>query len=196
MVALELTLAPAASENLLTAFGREDDFTCLHGAYPVPFDLDLCTRLFRANCGPASFAAVTGMLITDIIRFFPQFPHSPHTNIPQMRAALDGCGITSIGPEAKWPRDGLCLLQMTGPWTRGSWSHSACCHRHWIAVRNDFVYDVNVNAWMPRTEWENIVMSAITAANRRATGWYLLKALELVVQQVSFLEFPSYRGRR
>lgn len=59
----------------------------------VPDDLGLAQRLFQANCGPASFAALVGTLITDIIRFFPHFPREPHTSIPHMRRALQDCGV-------------------------------------------------------------------------------------------------------
>jgi hypothetical protein len=187
MVALELPLAPT-SANMLTAFGRADEFALSSKSYPVPNDLVLSVHLFRANCGPVSFAAVTGLLITDIMRFFPQFPADPYTNIPQMKSALSRCEIYAEDMTEDWPADGLCLIQITGPWTERSWSHSACYHRHWVGIRNGYVYDVNEHAWMERAIWSQS-MGERAATHPRATGWRLLKSLRLASQPIYFPEF-------
>jgi len=187
MVALELTPVPV-SAHTLTAFGRSDEYLQPFTDYPVPEDLDVGARLYRANCGPASFAAVAGLLVTDIIRFFPQFPESPHTNIPQMKSALSQCGICEDEMSEEWPKDGLCLIQITGPWTERAWSHSACGHRHWVAVRNGYVYELNENAWMERADWIRL-MNERAASHSRSTGWRLLKSLQLVVQPTYFPEY-------
>jgi hypothetical protein len=187
MAAIEPLFA-SGSENVLTAFGRDDEFASSFTDYPVPADLAPCVRLYRANCGPVSFAAVTGLLVTDIIRFFPQFPADPHTNIPQMKSALSRCGISAEDMTEVWPEDGLCLLQITGPWTDRAWSHAACGHRHWVAVRNGYIYDVNEHAWLEQAIWIKS-MGERAAAHPRATGWKLLKALRLARQPACFPEF-------
>jgi hypothetical protein len=187
MVAIEppFTFTPG---NLLTAFGRTEEFGRSFADYPVPADLVPCARLYRANCGPASFAAVTGLLVTDIIRFFPQFPADPHTNIPQMKSALSRCGISAEDMTEAWPEDGLCLIQITGPWTERAWSHAACGHRHWVGVRNGYIYDVNEHAWLEYSIWSKS-MGERAATRPRATGWRLLKALRLASQPACFPEF-------
>jgi hypothetical protein len=187
MVALELPSA-SASASMLTAFGRADEFALSSTCYPVPDDLALSAHLYRANCGPASFAAVTGLLITDIIRFFPQFPTDPHTNIPQMKSALSRCGISAVDMTEEWPEDGLSLIQITGPWTDRTWSHSACSHRHWVGVRNGYIYEVNEHAWMEFAGWSRS-MGERAATRPSATGWTLLKTLRLASQPTYFPEF-------
>lgn len=191
MVALELAIGVEASDPILTAFGREQDFVGGGNNYPIPDDLDRSARWFRANCGPASFAAITGLLITDIIRFFPQFPAMPHTNVPRMKEAFESCGIEAEDFGAQWPADGLCLIQITGPWTDRAWPHAACEHRHWVGVRNGFVYDVNLNAWLPRAKWQQSVMNKIAEAHSQATGWLLLKAFQIDPRPVAFPEFSA-----
>jgi hypothetical protein len=187
MAAIEPLFA-SGSGNVLTAFGRVDEFASSFTGYPVPADLAPCVRLYRANCGPASFAAVTGLLVTDIIRFFPQFPADPHTNIPQMKSALSRCGISAEDMTEVWPEDGLCLIQITGPWSDRAWSHGACGHRHWVGVRNGYIYDVNEHAWLEQAIWIKS-MGERAAAHPRATGWRLLKALRLANQPACFPEF-------
>ena len=196
MVALDLPYTSHEAETFLTAFGRETEFSTWYDAYPAPVDVDLCMRLFSANCGPASFAALTGLLVTEIMRFFPHFPESSHTNIPQMNAALSACGIRAADGGNDWPQNGLCLLQICGPWTDRGWPGAACRHRHWVAVRNGYVYDVNVNQWLTKKRWESTVMSKLAAAHPRSTGWRLSKALSVEVQPVAFPEFSSLDRRK
>lgn len=194
MVTLELPLAPI-SESWLTAFGQADEFAGSFSDYPVPDDLAPCVQLYRANCGPVSFAAVTGLLVTDIIRFFPQFPADPHTNIPQMKSALSRCGISAEDLTEVWPEDGLCLIQINGPWSERTWSHASCSHRHWVGVRNGYIYDVNEHDWREYTNWINS-MNERVAAHPHATRWRLLKALRLASQPACFPEFFCDSARR
>lgn len=195
MVALDLPSSPTR-DSFLTAFGKERDFSRPYVRYPVPADLELSVRLFQANCGPASFAALTGLLVTEIIRFFPHFPLSPHTNIPQMSAALGRCGIAAQDNGGSWPEDGICLIQINGPWTQKAWPADSCRRRHWVAVRNGFVYDVNVNRWTPRYTWQSTVMDRLAAAHSRSTGWRLMKSLRVEPLPTSFPEFSSTDRRR
>jgi len=187
MVAIDPPLT-STPENILTVFGQAEEFGLSFTDYPVPVDLAPCVRLYRANCGPASFAAVTGLLVTDIIRFFPQFPADPHTNIPQMKSALSRYGVSAEDITETWPEDGLCLIQITGPWTERVWSHAACGHRHWVGVRNRCIYDVNEHAWSEYPIWAKS-MGERAAAHPRATGWKLLKSLRLARQPACLPEF-------
>lgn len=155
----------------------------------VPDDLDLAQRLFQANCGPASFAALVGTLITDIIRFFPHFPDSPHTSIPEMRRALQECGVEYQAAD-DWPELGLALIQFTGAWTERRSFHAAAQNRHWIAVRKGRVYDVNAHAWLARDQWKKEVMPLLVAARPATTGWRLAKSYEVLPALRYLPEFP------
>jgi len=167
-------------------FKRE---TVPDATFSVPEDLAIAQRLFQANCGPASFAALVGTLITDIIRFFPQFPQAPHTSIPNMRRALRECGVEYQSSEV-WPKLGLGLIQFTGPWTKRNSFHAAAQNRHWVAVRHGKIYDVNAHAWLPLHQWESDIMPLLVAARLATTGWRLAKSYEVLPTLRYLPEFP------
>lgn len=167
-------------------FERE---TCRNAVFYVPNDLELAQGIFQANCGPASFAALVGALITDIIRFFPHFPDSPHTSIPDMRRALENCGVDYTCPD-DWPHLGLCLIQFTGPWSVHGRFHAAAQHRHWVAASDGNIYDVNAHSWMPRSTWERRVMPLLMEAHPAATGWKLAKSYEVLPRLRHLPVFP------
>jgi hypothetical protein len=155
----------------------------------VPEDLAHAHRMFQANCGPASFAALVGTLITDIIRFFPHFPDIPHTSIPQMRRALRECGV-EYQTAQEWPRLGLGLIQFTGPWTaRGSY-HESAQNRHWVAVRHGKIYDINAHAWLPLWQWKTEIMQLLVESRPTTTGWLLAKSYEVLPTLQYLPEFP------
>lgn len=118
----------------------------------APADVDLAHRMFRANCGPASFAALVGALVLDVIQYFPHFPHSPHTSIPQMRKAINLYGAEYCSGN-DWPQAGLCILQLQGPWIAKKRFFESARHRHWVASNQGHVYDVNARSWMPYNRW-------------------------------------------
>lgn len=168
-------------------FAREAQSNVLLG---VPDDLEIARRLFQVNCGPASFAALVGTLITDIIRFFPHFPDTPHTSIPHMRRALQECGVAYHSAN-EWPQLGLCLIQFTGPWTEKLRFHAAAKHRHWVAACRGKIYDVNAHAWLHLAQWETSIMPLLVAAHPAATGWQLAKSYEVMPSLRYLPEFPA-----
>lgn len=156
--------------------------------YPVPRDLWVAHTLYQANCGPAAFAAVLGTYITQIMQFFTHFPTQPHTNIPQMRGALRSAGVGYDDAGDVWPTDGLCLIQIDGPWNRSPWA--ACRFRHWVGARNGFIYEVNENAWLSLAEWREKVMGPMVAETPKAEGWTLLRSFAVAPVPTSFPECP------
>lgn len=145
-----------------------------------PADVDLAHRMFRANCGPASFAALVGALVLDVIRYFPHFPHSPHTSIPQMKNAINSYGAAYCSGN-EWPHVGLCILQLQGPWIAKNRFFEAAKHRHWVASNQGHVYDVNARSWLPYNKWSKQIMPQIVAAHSGCDGWALARAFELSV---------------
>ncbi len=179
-------VAPPSDFPVFSIFERE---TKPDAPLGVPDDLDQARRIFHANCGPASFAALVGALITDIIRFFPHFPESPHTSVPHMRRALADCGVEYQSAET-WPQLGLGLIQFTGPWTERGSFHAAAQHRHWVAARSGKIYDVNAHAWLPLRQWECEIMPLLVAARPATTGWLLAKSYEVMPSLRYLPEFP------
>jgi len=158
-------------------------------ALPVPRDRDVASRAFCANCGPVSFAALLGALVVDVIRFFPQFPATPYTTIPQMKHALKESGIRYRHFDG-WPSCGLCLIQFQGPWTLRNQYREAAKHRHWVAVVNGSVYDVNLHKWLAMPDWDSFITQHLVEAHPERVGWSLSKSFD-VFPELQFLpQFP------
>ena len=143
-----------------------------------PKDLPIAYRIYEANCGPASFAALMGSLILDILCYFPHFPKKPYTTIPQMRQALEISGA-NFWSNDDWPDYGLCLIQLDGKWTARRQFHEAAKHRHWVAVNDGMVYDINSPRWIPKASWENHTMPHLVEANSGCEGWHLSKVFAI-----------------
>lgn len=158
---------------------------------PIPADLHLASHLFQANCGPASFAALVGTLVTDIIRFFPHFPNSPHTTIPQMQAALDQCGINYQNHQF-WPKFGLCLIQFKGKWSQNGRFYETAKHRHWVSCCDSRIYDVNANKWLSKQQWLTNIMPQLMEAHPGSQDWCVAKAYEVEPQECLLPMFPPY----
>lgn len=146
----------------------------------APLDVDRAYRLHRANCGPASFAALFGRDVCEVMGFFPGFRAKPVTNIPRMHAALRGSGVSFRREARRFPSDGLVLIQVEGPWTAASRAaFDAPRHRHWVSVRLGYVYEVNLESWVPRQVWEEDYLPALVARHSGATGWSVSAVFEL-----------------
>ena len=141
----------------------------------IPQDTKLANRIFGANCGPVSFAALLNTLVLDVIRYFPHFPNYPHTSIPQMKRAMDAFGV-AYKSDDDWPQHGLCLIQFNGIWTKHGRYSEASKHRHWVAVSFGKIFDVNGYEWMGMEVWISEIMPRLMAAHPGRSSWTLAKA--------------------
>lgn len=164
-------------------------------------DLERANAAWGANCGPAALAAICGLTLDEVRVHFPTF--RGWTNVPMMLAAIDRLGCerrswtpTRDGRGIDWPRCGLALVQFEGPWTepnpaRERWLKIERAKRtHWIGVArcgtDDFrVWDVNAvdveaDGWLSLESWSRIVVPALAASHKRATGgWHITHAIEV-----------------
>lgn len=146
----------------------------------APLDVTQAHRLHGANCGPASFAALVGRNVCEVMRYFPNFSEKPVTNIPRMHAALRDSGLRFRRETKNFPVDGLVLIQVEGPWTAPRRApYEAPRHRHWVSVRLDHVYEVNLESWVPRQVWEEDYLPALLSRHEGATGWSITTVFEL-----------------
>lgn len=175
-------MIPETREMLALNLGpteTDGDADALEVLY-APLDVGRAYRLHRANCGPASFAALLGRDVCEVMGFFPGFRAKPVTNIPRMHAALRGSGVSFRREARRFPSDGLVLIQVEGPWTAASRAaFDAPRHRHWVSVRLGYVYEVNLESWVPRQVWEEDYLPALVARHSGATGWSVSAVFEL-----------------
>ncbi len=144
-----------------------------------PEDLDPLYRSHKANCGPATVAALLERNITDVIEYFPHFPRRPWTNINQMQKAFKNAGILVEKPISRTcPDRGAVLVQFCGPWGDSTTQSSrALKNTHWIAIDCDFVYDINWNGWLPLQVWEAMIYSQFKLMNPKISGWEVRSSL-------------------
>jgi hypothetical protein len=149
---------------------RLDDLwqPCAHDELPPHF-----------TCGVLAFAAIARMKVDRVESFFPQIQSRPWINRTTMEKALRAAGKEFRKGEPTWPAYGLCLVHFTGPWTKRGFPLAILSHTHWIAVDREYVYDINWNGWLPKHNWEDVVLQQLISNRPRATGWQILSTYEV-----------------
>jgi hypothetical protein len=137
--------------------------------YYAPSDAAEANRLFGATCGPCSLAALLKRDVASVRHYFPTLPDVQFTNLPMMARALRTAGV-GWKRISEWPRQGLVLL--CGP----ERYHS----RHWIAVHDDFLYEVSLDTWLPEAVWRRDFLPALALEfDSSAEEWDLEAAFEV-----------------
>lgn len=137
------------------------------------------------SCGPAAFAALARLGLEAAIDYFPDSAQRAWTNRTMMRRALRAIGFDFAHTSGMWPHIGLCLLHFTGPWTRRGYPAAVLQHTHWVAVYGEYVFDINWNGWLPRANWEEVVIENLLAQRLLADGWMVMTAYEVNDQNAS-----------
>src|SRR5437667_11469132 len=110
----------SASVSTTYAFALDANFTirceCIDQAF-VPWDIEIARINFGANCGPASFAAITGKEVCRVMGHFHHFEHSRWTNLTQMLRAFAATDYGTKVHKCVLPARGVALVQWLGPWT-------------------------------------------------------------------------------
>ena len=131
---------------------------------------------FGLGCGQLAFAAFVGISSAETRRFFPD---RKWTNRRDMEAALEEAGWQFEKRAGTWPRCGLCLVHWVGPWTTRNYAHAILQRTHWVAVIEDFVFDANWGGWLPKENWEEVVVETVLRHHTKASGWKPLSAYEV-----------------
>ncbi len=139
------------------------------------------------SCGPMAFAAVTKLRWDHALRFFPHLERKLWVNRTEMEEALREIGCTFSRIRNGWPSIGLCLLHFTGPWSRSGYPAALLKQTHWIGVIGEYVFDVTWNGWLPRRNWEDVVIEEILSRKSTADGWIVLTGYE-IEERASWLD--------
>lgn len=134
-----------------------------------------------SSCGPSAFAAIAGIPVEHVPTYFPDLDETPWTNRRRMEGALQKVGWSFTKRENSWPTVGLCLIHWCGPWTHRGYAHGILQRTHWIAVVADYVFDVNWSGWLPKQNWEEIVVAELLQRHDSAFGWKPLTCYELAI---------------
>lgn len=166
------TVRPAISEHWLC-----------HSIALTYFETAAATieEMGQASCGPGAFAAIAGIPLQDLGSYFPDVEDIRWTNRRRMEQALQKVGWRFTKSDNTWPTVGLCLIHWCGPWTDRGYAHGILQRTHWIAVVADYVFDVNWRGWLPKQNWEDIVVSEVLQRHDSAFGWKPLTCYELAI---------------
>jgi len=147
----------------------------------TPWDLEVARINFGANCGPASFAAITGFEVCRVMCHFAHFEHSRWTNLTQMRHALCKTGHRISVLKGVLPTRGVALIQWLGPWTKDNrYSRWSLPHTHWIAIQGQWVFDHTVGDWEPLGRWQYDTVRDFISQIPHAYGWAVRHGIEVV----------------
>lgn len=131
-----------------------------------------------AGCGPMAFAALAGVSRNELAKYFPDVCDRSWTNRRDMENAFRAFGLEFKKQANSWPTVGLCLIHWTGPWSSGH--HTQILKRtHWVAVIDDYVFDINWQGWLPKENWEDVVVDELLRSHPRSNGWTPLTAYEI-----------------
>jgi hypothetical protein len=180
---------PAVAENKLAHFLQcvlpviEDHWlrhslalTHLESMYDSPTQFD------EIGCGPLAFAAIAGIPVEELHTFFPEIADRSWINRTEMERALQGFGWEFMKIASRWPNLGLCFIHWCGPWTDRGYAHGVLQRTHWVAVVGDYVFDVNWRGWLPKENWEDVVVPELLQSHGRARGWTPLTGYELCIR--------------
>ena len=143
-----------------------------------PSDVDECWSAWRANCGPASLAAVLGRNVGNVRGLFPQFPARPWTTVDDMLDALRHAGVEHE-QQAGLPFVGLVLVQLTGPWMKARHPGAHMRHSHWVGVKDGRFYDVNWAMWMAWEVWGVVAFAGLRWHDSRIEGWKIRTVISI-----------------
>lgn len=142
----------------------------------VPMDIETANDRWGANCGPVSLAAFLGLEVEEVRPWFAHFPERTWTTMCDMQQALRSANISIADEHYRIPSRGLLLVQFEGPWKR---HRNASRYRHWLAVNNNYVFDLNWPQWLPIKIWSLLVFPKFRQIEPAISGWSPLRALEL-----------------
>lgn len=158
----------------------------------APPDVDEQHRIWRANCGPASVAAVLHKPIADVRRLIEAAQGGRFAGYMHAGHLVDVLRMSHLGPVQRkidqrgvrdWPVGlGLAVLQIDGPWCDPHVPYKArFAYTHIVASSGggDVIYDVNAGAWLARGVWDSEVMVELVRDTKRATGWHTSSVIEV-----------------
>lgn len=146
--------------------------------YFVPPDAYRMEHIPGMACGHGALAAAAGVPIADAMKSLK----TDWVNIPQMKLAIEDLTGAPASSLPGWVRPlidstrAVCMIQWVGPWCDpGRPAQARCQHRHWVALRGDFVWDVNLPLWVTRETWAKEIPHLLMPP--KGVGWEPFRSL-------------------
>lgn len=128
-------------------------------------------------CGPASLAAFVGASRIEKLSHVATRGLCDWMNRRDMEASLRELGLTFTKQAQTLPRFGISMIQWQGPWLKHVFRGSNLAQTHWIAVAENYVFDVIWGSWLPLSVWQEVVVDDLLR-HKGAFGWKPLTSYE------------------
>ena len=134
------------------------------------------TRLI--SCGTAALGA---FFSSDRVATVTADIESSWINRRMMEGCLKKLGVDFLKHQGRIPPQGLVLLQRVSRRPKKSYRGSFLTDTHWVAVVDDYVFDVNWPQWLPNKHWKSLVGNPLAAAHG-AESWEIVTGYEILLR--------------
>jgi hypothetical protein len=128
------------------------------------------------SCGPAALAAFFGD--SEVTAATADFD-IPWMNRKTMESCLNSLGAKYRKHQGQLPPQGLVLLQRITRPEKRSYRGSFLTDTHWIAVIDDYVFDVNWPQWLPCRHWKSLVGDPLSKMHG-SESWRVVTGYEIL----------------
>jgi len=128
------------------------------------------------SCGPAALSA---LFLPDAVAEATREFKTPWMNRRMMESSLRQIGVEFKKHPRQLPPQGVALLQRTYTPAKRTFRGSGLTETHWVAVIDDFIFDVNWPKWLPSAHWRSLVGDPL-ARHHKADSWEVLTGYEIL----------------
>tara|TARA_R110002049_G_scaffold284015_1_gene464538 strand:+ start:814 stop:1350 length:537 start_codon:yes stop_codon:yes gene_type:complete len=132
------------------------------------------------SCGPASLAAFVGAARVESLEHLAAKGLCSWMNRRNMESTLRELGLPFTKHGETLPGLGIAMIQWQGPWSKNAYRGSELSHTHWIAVAENYVFDVMWGRWLPKSVWQEVIVDDLLR-QKGAHGWKPLTGYEFVL---------------
>ena len=130
------------------------------------------------SCGTAALGA---FFCSDQVTAVTADIESSWINRRMMERCLKKLGVDFLKNHGRIPPQGLVLLQRVSRRPKKSYRGSFLTDTHWVAVVDEYVFDVNWPQWLPNKHWKSLVGNPLAAVHG-AESWEIVTGYEILLR--------------
>jgi len=136
-----------------------------------------CASGEDVTCGPAALGA---FFHPDRVAAATADFKTSWMNRRMMETCLKNLGVDFQKHQGRRPPQGVVLLERISQRVKRSYRGSFLADTHWIAVIDNYVFDVNWPQWLPDNHWESLVGDPL-AKWHGAQSWKVVTGYEILL---------------
>ncbi len=98
-----------------------------------------------------------------------------------METCLKKLGANFLKHQGRIPPQGLALLHRVSNYPKKSYRGSFLADTHWVAVVDDYVFDVNWPQWLPSKHWKSLVGKPLASVHGDE-AWEIVTGYEIILK--------------